>query len=82
MRKNATDQTFANFKTHFTRARVELRATDAIVDELVYYTANSMVHQIVQRLHNAVIDEDNPMPPDFVGKPALVDVQPALPPSI
>ena len=89
MRKTAAEQTFANFKTHFTRAHVELRATDATVDELGYHTANSMVQQIVQELRNIVIDENpsptiifehpNPEPPHVPEPPALPTANAVIP---
>ena len=69
MRKTAGEQTFANFKTHFTCDHVKLRATDATVDELGYHKANLMVQQIVEELRNVVVDENNLAPPNLFEQP-------------
>ena len=57
IRRPENEKTYANFKLHFTEAHLELRATDATVDELGYHSANAVVQQIVDQLRLATTDE-------------------------
>ena len=43
MRRPDHEKTYTNFKLHFTEAHLELRATDATVDELGYHSTSAMV---------------------------------------
>ena len=43
IRRAENEKNYANFKLHFTEAHLELRATDATVDELGYHSACAVV---------------------------------------
>ena len=73
----AIERTYENLKVHFTEAHLDLRATDATVDELGYHSANAIVQKIVEQLQ-AVGDQDPPPPthPTAYFPPPVFDIQP------
>ena len=52
LRRLPGDQTWQDFQDVFTDAHQELRDTEASVDEIGFQSANAIVSQIVEELHN------------------------------
>lgn len=76
IRRPLHEHTYTNFKLHFTEAHLELRATDATVDELGYHSANAIVQQIVEQMQANTDDSPTPppSPPPVIQPPPVAEI--------
>ena len=81
MRRPEYEKTCAIFKDTFTDAHQDLRNKETIVDELVFYSSNAIVTQLVEQLRDKIPAlEDSPPPqlPAPLASDNLPTVMPGL----